>query len=181
MDNSTDGVTLYAGFIFDVLGLYEGSRGTFAGPLFEMAKDLDPGEPTAMVPIQQYNDVCDWLENKLGPANLRKAGAAIGERAYEQILADGAVGSDPTPVEMLEQLKRVASLMIQDPKGRGWEILDAQDKSIRMRRTQTFNCFLQEGLIHALVQKTGVTLPKVEHASCTRRGDEFCEYVVKWM
>ena len=49
MDKSTQGVTLWAGFIFDILGIYEESRKTFAKALFEMAEDLDPSQPTALV------------------------------------------------------------------------------------------------------------------------------------
>ena len=179
MDESTEGVTLYAGFIFDIVDLYKNS--TFAAPLLEMTKDLDPSQPTAPVPMQLYNDVCSWVEDKLGEGNLRKAGGAIGRRAYRQMVAQGGLGSNPTPLDILTQLKQVASFMIQDPKDRQWEILDVEDRSLRMRRTQTFNCILQEGLLRSLVLETGVTAPTVEHVTCTRRGDEFCEYVVRWV
>ena len=158
MDNSTQGVTLWAGFIFDILSIYEGSRETFAKALFEMAEDLDPSQPTALVPIDLYNDVCKWIEDNLGAANLRRAGVAIGERAYEQMTASGQLESEPAPAAILEQLKQVASFMIQDPRGRGWEILGVEEGSIRMRRTQTFNCTLQEGLLRSLVKRTGVDL-----------------------
>ena len=50
-----------------------------------------------------------------------------------------------------------------------------------MRRTQTFNCILQEGLLLSFVERTGVLLPKVEHKRCTRKGAEFCEYEVTWL
>ncbi|MFQ5525161.1 MAG: hypothetical protein ACE5GX_02760 [Thermoanaerobaculia bacterium] len=181
MDDSTEGVTLYSGFLFDVLAPFEKNRETFAAPLFAMAKDLDLDEPTALVPIARYNEMCTWIEENLGQASLRRVGAAIGDRAYDQMTADGALGDNPTPAEILGELKRVASLMIQDPKGRGWEILRSEPDNILMRRTQSFNCYLQDGLLLSLVQRTGVSVPMVDQVTCVQRGDEFCEYRVRWM
>ncbi|MFQ5528514.1 MAG: hypothetical protein ACE5GX_19950 [Thermoanaerobaculia bacterium] len=48
-------------------------------------------------------------------------------------------------------------------------------------KTWSFNYFLQDGLLLSLVQRTGVSVPVVDQISCTRRGDEFCEYRVRWM
>ena len=66
MDESTKGVTLYAGFIFDLLANYTSSRETFSAPLFELAAGLDPENPTARVPISLYNEMCTWIESNLG-------------------------------------------------------------------------------------------------------------------
>ena len=181
MDASTEGVTLYAGFLFSLLVPFEKNRETFAAPLFEMAKDLAPDQPTALLPIARYNQMCTWIEDTLGPASLRRAGVAIGDRAYDQMTADGSLGANPTPAEILGELKRVADLMIQDPKGRGWEILKSEPDSILMRRTQSFNCYLQDGLLLSLVKRTGVTVPIVDQTTCARLGDEFCEYRIRWM
>jgi hypothetical protein len=74
----------------------------------------------------------------------------------------------------------VASNMIQDPLGRGWEILEESPGNIIMRRTQSFNCILQEGLLQSLVQRCNVTLVSVQHISCVRDGDEFCDFGVTW-
>ncbi len=181
MDDSTEGVTLYAGFLFDVLMPFEKNRETFAAPLFAMVEDLDTDQPTALVPIARYNEMCTWIDENLGQASLRKVGAVIGDRAYDQMTADGTLGTNPTPAEILAELKRVASLMIQDPKGRGWEILKSEPDMILMRRTQSFNCYLQDGLLLSLVQRTGVSVPIVDQVTCTELGDEFCEYRVRWM
>ncbi len=83
MDESTQGVTLYAGFIFDLLTAYESSRETFAAELFRMAEHLDRDEPTREVPFDLYDDMCQWIEDNLGVASLRKGGAAIGSRVYD--------------------------------------------------------------------------------------------------
>lgn len=181
MNNSTEGVTLYAGFLFDLLRQFKGSKDTFARDLFMMAEDLDPKKPTTLVPIQLYNDMCQWIEDSLSTANLRSAGVEIGLRVYDQMVQGGDLGDNPQPLDMMRELKRVAGFMIQDPLDRQWEILEVHDASLLMRRTQTYNCILQEGLLHSLVKRTGVMLTNVEHVSCTRRGDEFCEYRIGWM
>jgi hypothetical protein len=71
--------------------------------------------------------------------------------------------------------------MIRDPKGRGWEIVSHSPKTITMRRTQTFNCIMQEGLLLSLIERTKVESPDVEHFKCTRKGDAFCEYRLSWL
>jgi len=180
MNDSTDGVILQAGFIFDLLASYDVSRENFSAPLFQMAADLDPKQPTAMVPISLYNEMCSWIETNLGSSNLRRAGELIGNRAYDQMVADPSMDSTPDPLEMMKQLVVVASNMIQDPLGRGWEILEESPGNIVMRRTQSFNCILQEGLLQSLVQRCNVTLVSVQHISCVRNGDEFCDFGVTW-
>lgn len=54
------------------------------------------------------------------------------------------------------------------------------EERLVMRRTQTFNCLLQEGLLLSLVERTGVLTAQVVHRSCTRKGAEFCEYEMAW-
>jgi predicted hydrocarbon binding protein len=180
MNESTEGVVLQAGFIFDLLASYDTSRETFSAPLFEMAVDLDPNQPTAMVPISLYNEMCTWIENNLGSSNLRRAGELIGKRAYEQMVSNPSMSSTPGPLEMMKQLAQVASDMIQDPLGRGWEILEEGPDNIVMRRTQSFNCILQEGLLQSLIQRCEVTLVSVRHLTCVRDGAEFCDFGVTW-
>jgi hypothetical protein len=174
-----EGVTLYTAFIFDVLEQYEGMDTTCA-PLFAMAQGLDKKNPAAPASMKLYNDVCTWIETHLGPKNIRRSGRAIGARAYDQMIKDKSLGPNPTPQAILHELKRVASLMIQDPKGRGWEILEMAQERALMRRTLNFNCFLQEGLLLSLVERTGVLNPQVVHRRCTRKGAEFCDYEIAW-
>ncbi|MCP4609297.1 MAG: hypothetical protein GY845_11345 [Planctomycetes bacterium] len=181
MDNSTDGVTLYAGFISDLLANYQ-SMETVTKELFKFVKDTDLSDPTAPVPIKLYNDMCDWIERNLGPANLRAAGEAIGARAYNQMIQSNNINSDSTPQEILQALKAVADFMIQDPLGRGWTILEMGENRAVMRRTQTFHPVLQEGLLRSLVvQSSKVTLANVKYLASVRKGDEFDEYEVTWL
>lgn len=181
MNNKTEGVTLDAGFVLDLLGCYEKNRSTFARGLFEMAPEIDPDDLAKPLPIQLYNDMCQWIEDNLGAASLRKAGVAIGSRAYDKMVESDAVGQNPTPLEIMKGLQYAASVMIFDPEKRGWEILRTMTGCIIMRRTQTFNCVLQEGLLKSLVERSGVSLPGAEHIACTRQGAEFCDYAVTWM
>jgi|SRR6185312_12506641 len=179
MDNTTDGVTLLTGFVFDVLEEYKGMK-RVCGPAFEMAASLDPRRPDEFCPIALYNDVCGWIEKNVGAASIRKAGMAIGSRVFDAIVKANKM-SEPTPLAMMQSLKWAASTMIRDPKQRGWEILEGEDGRIVMRRTQTFNCMMQEGLLLALVERTKVEAPDVAHDKCVSRGDEFCEYTLTWL
>lgn len=179
MDNSTDGVTLMTGFVFDVLKEYEHVRRT-AAPAFKMAEGLDPNKPDVYVPFDIYMNICDWVEKHIGPASVRKAGVAIGNRAFDTIVANSKM-TQPTPLGMMQALKWAASVMIKDPKGREWEILHSDSHSITMRRTLPFNCLLQEGLLSSMVERTGVQGLDVDHFKCTRRGDEFCDYKLTWI
>ena len=180
MNDSTSGVILQAGFIFDLLASYDVSRENFSAPLFQMAADLDPKQPTAMVPISLYNEMCTWIETNLGSSNLRRAGGLIGDRAYDQMVSDPSMNSTPGPLEMMNQLVQVAGNMIQDSLGRGWEIVEEGPGNIVMRRTQSFNCILQEGLLQSLVQRCNVTLVSVQQITCVRDGAEFCDFSVTW-
>ena len=181
MKRSTDGVTLYSGFIFDLLSAYERNRTTFAAPLFEMAGHLDKDQPTQLVPIELYNDMCRWIEDNLGAASLRNAGTAIGDRAYDFLTQGEQLPRDPSPLQILQGLQHATSTMIQDPEGRGWAILETGENRIVMRRTQTFNCLLQEGLLKSLVNRTGARLPAAEQIACARQGADFCDYAVTWL
>lgn len=179
MDDSVEDVTLLTGFVFDVLKEYENVR-RLCAPAFELARNLDPHQPRARCPITVYNNVCDWIETNVGTASIRNAGRAIGKRAYSSMVDAGKL-FDPKPQEVMEALVWAADTMIHDPKRRGWLILECTERKIIMRRTQTFNCILQEGLLLSLVERTGVLMPSVKHVRCTRIGDPYCEYVVSWL
>ena len=181
MNTSTEGVTLYYGFILDLLKCYEKNREGFAKGLFEMAPSLDSDDPTQPVPMQLYDDMCQWIEVNIGKASVSTAGRAIGSRAYDYMIQTKAISESPTPLEILKGLKKAASVMIQDPMGREWEIMEANEGSITIRRTQTFNCILQEGLLKSLIMRAEVMVPQAEHVACVREGAEFCDYKVTWM
>ena len=180
MNPSTKDVTLYSGFIFDVLSEYRAME-RVCRPAFEMARHLDPNDPLHLAPISTYNAICDWIEKNVGVASIRDAGRAIGARVYARMVKDAKLGSAPPPSAILHELRRVASVMIQDPLHRGWEIVEDLPRRIVIRRTQTFNCMLQEGLLLALVEKTSVLMPAARHLRCTRAGAPYCDYEVTWI
>jgi hypothetical protein len=180
MNNSTAGVTLFAGFISDLLAQYEAQRNSTARELFAMSSGVDLSDPTRPLPMELYNHMCAWIERKLGPANLRRSGERIGERAYEQMVAGGGLGSAPTPHDILEQLVLAAAFMIQDPEKRGWVLVESQEKRAVMRRTQTFHPVLQEGLLRSLVRKSGAIYPKVSYLRSVASGDPYDEYEITW-
>jgi hypothetical protein len=178
MDPSTEGVTIHVRFVFDVLDAYRDISRT-CGPAFDMARSLDPSKPDDHCPIDTYNAICDWLEQNVGRGRIRQAGVAIGKRVHRRI--EEALGSPaPTPLAMMEALKWASSTMVRDPRSRGWEVLSHTEGRIVMRRTQTFNCAMQEGLLLSFLELTGVREPRVSHARCVRSGEEYCDYLVDW-
>jgi len=179
MDNSTEGVTLISAFVSDVIKLYEGKKDE--ANLKKMAAGLDLSNPMKHVPMKTYNDMCNWIEDTIGPSNARVLGRKIGETAYGSMRAQDMVSEDSSPSEMMHALRAVASTLIKDPKKRGWEIIKDEPKQIVMRRTQTFNGTLQLGLLDTLIRKTKVALPKVEMIKEVKNGDEFDEYKITWM
>ncbi len=182
MNNSTEGVTLYAGFISDLLLNYQENKNTFAAGLFELTKNTDLSDPTARVPIKLYNDMADWIIKNLGPASLRKAGEVVGARAHLQMVQGRHIGPNSTPQDILQALKEIADIMVQDPLGRGWTILEKGEKHVVMRRTQTFNPVLQEGLLKALVtQHSEANFVIVKYLKSVRQGDEFDEFEITWI
>lgn len=180
MDESTDGVTLLASSVLAVVDPFRDMQRHCAA-LFELVRDIDPSEPDQRVPIATYNEACDWIEQNLGVASLRSSGAALGRRSFQRLRREGAIAADATPAEALAAFARSVRARIQDPKKRGWEILESNDGCVLIRRTQTFNCVLQEGVLLAIAEGTNVTMPRVEHLRCTRRGEPFCEYEVRWL
>ena len=179
MDNSTTGVTLLTGFVFDVLSEYQNVR-KMCGPAFELAAGLDTSRLDDWCSMDIYNGVCDWIEDNVGSSSVRRAGAAIGARVYDNLLAR-RMGGGSDPLTMMKNLQTLATQVIRDPHGRGWEVTPRGPRLLEMRRTQTFNCILQEGMLLALLERTGVLMPSVRHVRCTRQGDEFCDYEVRWL
>ncbi|MEL6538888.1 MAG: hypothetical protein AAFQ98_25960 [Bacteroidota bacterium] len=181
MDHSTEGVTLLAVFISDVLKNYQPNREDYE-ELFAKVKGMDLSDPNRMVPMQIYNDLCQWIEDNLGKFNLIQVGRNVGETAFAAMVAEGLINEDTaTPIEVLQGIQAASKTMIHDPKGRGWEILDKGDHYIIMRRTQTFNSKLQLGLLSGLVRKTNVSGVNVDYERRLEDGADFDDYRISWM
>ncbi|MDW8205037.1 MAG: hypothetical protein RMJ87_08425 [Cytophagales bacterium] len=180
MDHSTEGVTLYALFINDILNLYQGKKDLYE-PLFEMTKGYDLSHPFNKIPMQVYNNMCTWLEKELGYYNLIRVGRQIGESVYNSLKANNITNEHSTPLDYMKALVHAAATMIQDPKGRGWEIVSHTANSIVMRRTQTFNSILQLGLLSGLIYKCknvfGVTVDFLEKEA---DGAPYDLYLIQW-
>ena len=180
MDQSTENVTLFAVFVNDILKNYEAKKEDYQG-LFDLTKGYDLKDPFGKVPIQLYNDLCAWIEKELGKFNLIKVGRNVGETAYGGMVANGLLKEKSTPLQIMEALVVVANEMIQDPKKRGWKVLNSTKNAITMQRTQTFNRQLQLGLLDGLVRKSGATGVKVDFSKSIDTGAEFDEYLITWL
>ncbi|NMM50655.1 hypothetical protein [Marinigracilibium pacificum] len=175
MDNSTEGVTLNSVFINDVLSNYDKSKYP------ELYRIVDGVKLEGNVSMDIYNDLCMWIERNLGKFNLIKVGRTIGETVHGQFMRNNLINADSKPIDIVKALKLVASQMIQDPKGRGWDIISDESKKIVVRRTQTFNGKLQLGLLDGLVRKSKVTGVRVDFVKEVELGDEFDEYQITWL
>lgn len=180
MDNSTENVKISAAFIQDILDLYKDNERDY-DILKKMTEGHNISLPSNLVPMELYNKMCDWIESQIGQVNTKKLGRRIGNTAFNAMYNFKMISSNPTPEEAMKALAKVASSMIQDPKGRGWEILESSKKHIVMRRTQTFNSTLQFGLLDEIIRKTGVVSPKVEYLKSIANGDEFDDYKISWL
>ncbi|MEO0811387.1 MAG: hypothetical protein AAFY60_00895, partial [Myxococcota bacterium] len=180
MDQSTDGVTLHAGFVFDVLAEYR-SMGKVCAPVFEKVQHLSEERPDELVPIKLYNDVCEFIEETFGPASIRSAGEQVGKRVHAGMRANGLLAEDASVADTMRALRKAADVVIHDPKKRGWELLEEGPKLLVMRRTQTFNSSLQFGLLRSLAEAAGARGLTVELVRSVKKGDEFDEYRLKWL
>jgi len=180
MDESTDGVTLHSGFVLKVVEPFRGME-RLCGPLFEMVAHIPPEDPEGPVPMALYNEVCAWVEQHLGAASVRAAGQGIGRSIFTRLRHEGSINFDAGPAEAIAALARALLVTIRDPRRRGFEVVEQTDSRVLVRRTQTFNCVMQEGVLLTLVEGTRVVMPRVEQLRCTRRGDAHCEYEVRWL
>ena len=179
MDSSSEGVTLFAGFICDLLSSYVGNP--YAERLFQMADGLDLTDPTRLVPMKTYNDMCEWIVRELGPASLRKAGENIGRRVFDFMASRGQVSVSLSPNQLLAALKVAADTMIHDPRGRGWTILVSEPQRVVMRRTQSFHPIMQEGLLKSLAERSNlIVYATVRYLHRVAEGDAFDDYEVSW-
>lgn len=181
MDTSVENVTLNAWAVTDILDTYRNKRQDY-GELFEMANGLDLSMPNNKVPLRVYVEMCNWVENKLGKFNLIKIGRSIGESTYGVMLNNKMVSeTNSTPLDIMKALIITAQKGVQDPKKRGWEIVESAEKSIVMRKTQIFNTHIQLGLLDALVRKGKVFGVKVDLLKEQSNGAEFDEYIITWL
>jgi len=182
MDNSTENVTLLAGYVSDVIDTVkelghatEGLEAILAGFPLE--------NPYKQIPMEIYNNACNWVENELGEKNVIEVGKKIGARAYDILVDNHIITPDANVIEIMEGIEIAASTTIQDPKERGWELLTQTETSIVMRRTQTFNSRLQFGLLERLaercptVEKDSVSIKYLQEVV---KGADFDEYEVTW-
>ncbi|MEO1652863.1 MAG: hypothetical protein AAFU64_04920 [Bacteroidota bacterium] len=181
MNTSTKDVTLLVTFVNDIIEEVEKLEGVDLQGLRELYQDYDLRNNYAQVPIRLYNDMCTWVGKHLGEETLINIGRNIGETIYEALLENAIVTANPSPQEIISGLEIAAASMIQDPLERGWEILDEDDESIWLRRTQTFNGKLQFGLLCGLLSKCQeITNIEVRYDKEYEKGDAYDEYVLSW-
>lgn len=181
MNTSTKDVTLLVTFVKDIIEEVEKLEGVDLQGLKDLYKSYDLRNNYSHVPITLYNNMCAWVGQNLGEETLVKIGHNIGETVYEALLENAIVTANPSPQEIISGLEIAAASMVQDPLERGWEILEEEDESIWLRRTQTFNGKLQFGLLRGLLGKCQeITNVDIRYDKELDKGDEYDEYVLSW-
>lgn len=178
MNHSTEGVTLWAAFVQDILKELEHlDISSEKVAHFYSGHNID--SPYNLVPMQVYNNMCQWVEEELGEEAIIQIGKNVGETAHGGLVENGIISDNAFPLEVMEGLTVAASSMIQDPADRGWEIENSGDGFIDMKRTQTFNSKLQFGLLTGLMEKCqGIEGIEVSYVTEVAKGDEFDVYRV---
>ena len=179
VNNSTEGVSLMAGFISNVLETVK-VLGFPSEKYHEMAKDYELTNPYHFVPMQLYNDLCAAVEQDLGVEVIERVGHTIGERAYKTLLENNIVTKQSSPLELIQGVIVAAETMIIDPKNRSFCILKSTPTSVVIQRTQTFNSRLQVGVFKGLVGKSDVENVSVTYLKQVSTGDKFDEYLICW-
>lgn len=180
MDNSTEGVTLLALFINDVLTEVEKLKADRNAYQF-ILQGYNISNPYDYVPITVYNELCTWVEANLGEKAIIQVGKNIGESVYKALIENGVINVASKPIEIIDGLVIAASSMIKDDKERGWEVINTSTNSIQMRRTQTFNSKLQFGLLEGLISKCPfVKSVNLSYVTEIQKGDMFDEYLITW-
>jgi hypothetical protein len=181
MNQSTEGVTLFAVFVSDILKHFAGKEALYP-ELFAMVEGVDLSDPFAPVSMQLYNDLCAWIEIELGPANLTRLGREIGETVYTGMVQFGQLPAGPhSPRMVIDALLEANRTMINDPLKRNWQLLEDAPRRIVLRREQTYNGVLQMGLLDGLIRKSGVAGVKVKMLARVADGAEFDDYEITWV
>lgn len=184
MNQSTEGVTLIAQYLQDVIDVTE-KLNYDSTAIKAIASKISLENPFEHVPMAIYNEMCQKVEDDFGIDAVRKVGEQIGETVHTVLSENNIIQGDDDPFAIIAGLEIAATSTVQDPEGRGWEILeeDEDGKRLVMRRTQTFNSQLQFGLLKGLISKS----PKVEPDSISvkylfevAKGDDFDDYEITW-
>ena len=179
MNNSTDGVTLYADFLISVLKNID-IQAKENHEIAAIVAKLDISDPFNTIPMDAYNTVCTLIEQNKGRDYIIEVGANVGNIAYDALVENSIVSEGDSPIEVIEGLIIAASSMIQDPLDRGWVILEHTGTSVLLRRTQTFNKTLQIGLLKSLLEKSNCSDIQIVFKNQVDAGAEFDEYYLTW-
>lgn len=115
MDRFTEGVTIFAGAIEDVLKIYADKKQDYK-ELFDLAKGYDISKPTNKIPIVVYTQMCDWIESKLGKFSLIRIGRNIGESTYDMMLSYRMIEGKVSPMDVMKALILTSHKGVQGPQ-----------------------------------------------------------------
>lgn len=179
MNTSTEGVTLMSAFVSGIIETLK-HLGEDTTELEKIVTDINLENPFDFIPIEYYNDVCNWVEENLGKEKTIQAGVFVGKTAFDSLVENGVIEESSSPFEILRGIDVAAASMIDDPEGRGIEIIEEGDNYAIMKRTQTFNSTLQVGVLEGILSKSILNNVQVEYLEQVILGAEFDIYKITW-
>ena len=175
-----DKATCSAFVIKKIIETYQNTCGEIAKELYNKVSKIDISNPFAQIPLSFLDELIEWVEKELGPANVKMIGHILGETAFETLKKEKQLPEKATPKEIIEKLMLVLQSIIQDPFRRNLKVVEVQNNFARVRRTQAFHPTVQIGIIESFIRKAGVSLPRTRLIRDYENGPEYDEYEITW-
>ena len=106
--NTMTNIKISALFTNAILSYYENKK-SIAKPLFEL---LSVYQNQENVPLDIYNEACDWIEDKLGTASLKLIGLEIGYMLFDTLLQNAKVAKDSHPEDVIEAFEVLTDKLV---------------------------------------------------------------------
>ncbi len=172
--------TCSAGLLHKIVEQYKNTSDHITSELNKRVTKLNISNPLVQISLDLFNEIVEWIERELGPANLKMIGNIMGETAFNELKAKNKIQEKVTPKEAVEKLTLVSQTLIIDPLQRNWKIIEITGTSARVKKSQIFNTTVQIGIIESFIRKAGVVFPRTRLIRDYKRGPAFDEFEITW-
>ena len=146
--------------------------------LGERYKKLKNANPEALYPAEEFIEITNEIEDKLGQLHLRKIGENIAEELQTTLEERGI----KTAEDFLKSFVDLYNYSVVGEEKGTWEILslDPEKKKATLKKDTPFNCILEEGILKRGLKFFTNDIVVVKQVTCVRTGDDYCTYEVTW-
>lgn len=181
MDYSTSlNATFSAGLLNKIVDQYKNTSHHITEELKKRVNNVNITNPMVQISLDLFNDIVEWIDKELGPANLKMIGNIMGETAYNELKSRNKINEKMSAKETVEKLILVPQVLIIDPLQRNWKIIEISNSSARLKKSPIFHITVQIGIIESFVRKAGVVYPKTRLIRDYKRGPAFDELEITW-